>query len=196
MALSRPLKADDGTTFVYQVVAAQPAHRPANLDAVREQVAADVRRVQSIDAAKAAAERLLAAAREQGLAAAASAAGKELVNVGPVSQWTAMQDLPGYALPQEARAPFADGAFRLLSSTTTAPSGNPVGLIPLPAANKVAVVQVAQATAEPLGDFGYRFDLRLAQQLEQSEQQSLQQDWFNWEAVTARTDFRDEDGPQ
>ncbi|HLL89751.1 MAG TPA: hypothetical protein VK324_10630, partial [Tepidisphaeraceae bacterium] len=192
LQLSRPLKAGDGTTYLFQVVAAEASHKPASLDAVRDQVAADVRRTEPFDAAKAAAEQLLASAKTTGLADAARAAGKQVLNIGPLSQRTAFADVPNYSLAPDARAALVDGALKLLSFPTTAPSGHPVGTIMLPAANKVLVAQVVSARPESIGTDEYRAGLFVTNQLEQAEQQALQQEWFAWPNVTARAQYRED----
>ena len=66
----RPVVDHEGNAYVFRTIAVQPAHAPASLDEVREQVIADLRRVRAGEQARARAEQLAERAKAVGLKAA------------------------------------------------------------------------------------------------------------------------------
>lgn len=69
--VSQPMRSTDGSRQLFRLVAAEPDHAPANLDAVRDKVVADARRLAAFERLKAQADDWRQKAVEQGLDALA-----------------------------------------------------------------------------------------------------------------------------
>jgi hypothetical protein len=115
MEPSQVLDDVDGGFAQFRVTAAEPARRPTSIDEVAEAVRRDVRIALAMDAATAAAQKLIDSAGEGGLSAAAQSAGRKLVDLDEVRFGAPIlsTDLP--AITPAGVAQFQRVAFDLLA---------------------------------------------------------------------------------
>lgn len=184
--------------YFFAVTAADPSHPPATMGAVAERVERDYRAAAAYEQALAAARKLLDAAQSSNLTDAAKAAGRETVS----ATYRAVPDFmtgrtrmePTYTLNDPAaRAEFAAQSEALLGrASTTQP--HPVSLIELPTEGKVLVAELADVTAQwGPAEYAILREAR-AQQLRADAARRLIAAYFSRPAVTARMDFRWEEG--
>jgi len=124
-SLWQPLPAAEDVGGKKQVIArataAEPAHAPAKLDDVREQVVADVKKAKAYQLAKAAAEKALASVQSgQWLQSVANELNKPMITTGafraPGGESPMFGDsVPNYPLGTQSTRPFKRAAFALLS---------------------------------------------------------------------------------
>lgn len=140
----------DGNVYVFQLRGATAAHPPADLAAVKDKVEADLRTKLAFEAALAAATKLEAAARPEGLEAAAKSAGKDVFTTpeflnrpDPENRFNMPPDvvLPHVDLPMAAREKLVRQAFELLDKATP-DKPNPTTVAPLETAGRVVVAEL------------------------------------------------------
>ena len=183
---TRPLHDSVDGVYIARVSAAEPSHKPAALTEVEEQVRADVISAQAYELAKAEANKMLEQARAKGLEAASG--GKGVVNVGPLTRRQG-QVVPALTLTGDAATRFVDGAFKLLSTPTSRPSGKPVNLVEMPQAGRLFVAQLGNVDAMWNERTRPMAEAQIRQMVEQGLAARFGEDWFNYNAVTARTGF-------
>ncbi len=83
---SEPLRAFDGSYFVFRLVDVQPSRAPGSLDEVRAEVADDWRRLRAFERLESELPQLVQAARERGLETLNSELDAPMLGVGPVSR--------------------------------------------------------------------------------------------------------------
>jgi len=94
MEMSEPFRGPEGEWYAFRVTEASPSHQPASLDEVRDEVLADVRRMETFEIARREGKELFEAAAAKGLLAAARAAGATLVVSGEFSRRGPIPEAP------------------------------------------------------------------------------------------------------
>jgi hypothetical protein len=192
------------TTFedvhVFRITAAEPNHAPASLAEVRTEVFNDVLLQNASDTAHAVANKLVDTAKSSTLAAVAPAQGRTVIAVGPASLSDPYTPVPGLTLTPQDQFVFLARLRDLLSSPTRDAQGRPIGLIALPSARKVLVVNVTSTPQDPTSIIGTAtgpggtFSRDLALSIYGANQMSaavnLQRDWFSFEGVSKRIDYK------
>lgn len=193
---SHPLRDFDGNLYVFQVRQATPARAPADMEAVKEKVEADLRRKLAFEAASEAARKLHAAAATDGLAAAAKAAGKDVFTSpafpNPASQFadpTPVDLLPGVDLPRMAYNQLVKQGFGLLERATP-DKPHPREVISLPAAGRVVAAELGEV--ERLWDDAFAEIARqqFGQSIAARRAAPLLEEYFRPEAVKQRLAYR------
>ncbi|HVT87335.1 MAG TPA: hypothetical protein VHD56_00650 [Tepidisphaeraceae bacterium] len=188
---SRPVTDDDQNIFIFRITAADPAHQPAKIDEVKDQIEQDWKRATAFDLAKQDATKLLDAARGPGLDVAAG--GDKLITTGFYSVNT-MIPIDNYKLSTESQGKFARSTYELMAVLSKKDGTRPITLVELPADMKVAVAEliaiqsnVSDASAGILGPL-------LSQQVQQQFVGQLAQNWFNYGSLVNRIGYKDESG--
>lgn len=191
MEPTRPLNDSANNVYIARVSAAEPSHKPATLTEVENQVRADVIARQAFELAKADANALLAKARENGLETASG--GKGLVSAGPLTRRQG-QVVPTLTLTGDAATRFVDGAFKLLSTPTSRPTGKPVRLVEMPQDGRVFVAELGNVDAMWNERTRPMAEAQIRQMVEQELATLFGEEWFDYQAVTTRLSFKaDED---
>lgn len=197
MALNQPSKpVEDGAdnVYIYQVTAADPAHKPASIDEVRDQVAKDFVKAQAMDQAKKQADQLLAAAQKSGLKPAAEAINQKVILTGSYPR-SANVPISDYPLAARAQAEFVNKTYSLIGKIKDPSATKPVTLVELPSEEKIAVAELVAVDSALPADSMEMFDSFVASQMMQQYQQIIAQDWFQHEAILTRTKFEPINGP-
>ncbi|WP_428939233.1 hypothetical protein [Fontivita pretiosa] len=197
---SKPLPDDAGNVYIFRLTDAVPAQRPGSIEPVREQVVADWKKARAFEAARAAAQQLLEAARQHAAGLAAAAVDRKLITTGAFSL---NEPVPNYPLSSRSQAKLGLEAHALLgaiarAASTTAPATQPLqrpmGLVELPADGKVAVIELVEVRSDLKPEIAELARLRAASGLRQAYQQLMLSDWFTYEAVAARLGYIDHTG--
>ena len=197
MEMSRPIwtSLDSGDAYFYRITEAQPAHEPATLDEVKDQVTSDWKRAQAFELAKADAKTLLETANTQGLDAAAAGAGKKVITTGAFAV-TAGSSPPQYTVSSRAQS-YLNRAVRELVGALAANKADsskrpPVRVIELPPDAKVAVgelIRVESILNSPrMVQAGVDF---YTQRWMAEARQQLAPAWFDYNAVVDRVGYQD-----
>ena len=189
---SQPVEDADGNVYLFRLTDAQPAHAPANLAEVREQVEQDVRTARAYEKAVEDAKKLLEAAKKGGLAQAAATAGKKVITTGTISHGfygMGPTTIPNYPTSPESRMMLA-GQGSLLLSEATPDAPHPVAMVPLPEDRKVVVAELGNITNRLPEDQAYLTRIGVAHQMEFQQAQDLAAEWFTAPAVKARMQYR------
>src|SRR5437762_3954727 len=135
---SRPVEDFSGSTFIFRITAADPAHKPADSRDVLQKIEDDLRTQAAYELAKADATMLLGAAKSSTLRSAATSAGKNVTDSGYIrAEGQLPSDLPVSSLSQQT---FVDEAYTLLSNAAT--NEPTITLIGLPRDYKIFVAQL------------------------------------------------------
>ena len=189
---SQPVEDISGNVYLFRLTDAQPAHAPQSLAEVREQVEADYRAGQAYDRAVEAARQLAEAAKKQGLAQAAAAAGLKVITTGTIGRGMfglPPTTIPSYpTTPESRQAIVTEAADLLAQATPDAP--HPVGVVELPEDRKVVVAELGAVTSRLPADQAYLTRLGVAHQMEFQEAQNLAAEWFTEAAIKARLNYR------
>jgi len=197
LALYEPspvLKDFNNSAYVFRVTAVRPAGRPESLADVAQRVELDWREAAAYEAAKAAAQKALDAARDTSLISASGALKLNVVTTDALNSQGFGPPISALSLEGENRAAFVREAFKLLrAAPTTQPKANnpkPVSMIELPTARQVMVVELEEVL--PLYEAGVQSAQlsAMAIQLQMQISQQLQLDWYNFDSVKARTGFK------
>ena len=160
---SEPLQDFDGNAYLFRLTAAEPAHAPASLDDVREEVVRDAKTVAAFEALRDTAAAWRQRVIDDGLDAAAGSAEAVVRSVGPFQREAGLAgEVPEVEGIGRSKA-FIEAAFGLVE-------GVPVDadVSELPLEERVAVVPVPGRTAlavfvlesyEPLTRSGFRQQL-------------------------------------
>jgi hypothetical protein len=190
---SRPMYDTERNVYIFRITGAEPAHRPATLDEVKEQVAFDFRRAAAMELAKADAQGLVDQARTSGLKPAAEQAGLKLHMTGAYSSLSAAP-IKDYPVTSKSQRTFTEKTFALMGlidSAATQPSTRPVGLVELPADGKVAVAELIAIESRISPESSDLIHAIFGQRLMQSYAQAIAGEWFNLDSLAQRVGFTD-----
>ncbi len=189
----------DGNIYVFQLRDATAAHAPADLNAVKDKVEADLRTKLAFDAAVAAAGKLKEAAGPASavqLSAASKAAGKDTFTTPGYFDRQGNDNtepaplLPGVDLSIPARQQLVTQSFELLAQATP-DKPHPTSVIALPAAGRVVVAQLADVERVWKDDQQDLWEFEVARSLTRQRAERLLADYFSFDAVKRRLDLRD-----
>ncbi len=160
---SEPLQDFDGNSYLFRLTAAEPAHPPASLEAVRDQVVRDARTVAAYDALIQTADAWRQRVIENGLDAAAGSVDAPVQDVPPFQREAGLAggvpDVPGVGRSK----PFVDAAFALVdglpfdTDVASLPVDQRLAVVPVPGRTALAVFLLGGYT--PLTQEGYRRQL-------------------------------------
>jgi hypothetical protein len=195
---SRRFRDPAGNVYIAQLQNAEPAHPPANLDAVKEKVTADVRTRAAFDAAVAAAKKVYEQAAASGLEAAVKAAGKDLFTTpGYIDRQGNVDNLPvplipNVELPEASRQKLGTQAFDLLTQATPE-KPHPAKLVELPAAGRVVIAElrdIERAWPDEQEDY---LKYQVSQRLMMQRAERILSEYFRADAVKRRLEYRGRD---
>ena len=204
---SRPFRDFDGNVYVFQLREATPSRPPADMGAVKDKVEADLRTALGFEAATAAAKKLHAAPGR--LAAAAGEAGKDVFTTpqffnrqgsvvdpraaaaaDPAAQVPQPVDLlPGVSLPAAARDQLVEAAFELLERGTP-DKRHPREVVPLPAAGRVVVAELADVERQWQDKDDDLLRQQVARELAAGRASRVLEEYFKPDAVRQRLAYR------
>jgi hypothetical protein len=185
---SQPMTDANNSVYIARVTAAEPAHAPPSLSDVQAQVTEDVKKLEAFKLAEADAQKLLDAARHEGLESAGAQQKHPAVTVGPLTNRP--QPVPTLNLSDASAAQFTNDAFKLLSTPTSRPSGEPVRMIPLQKDGRIFVAELGNVQAmwneKSLPIEQAQLHIQMGNQFAQE----LSRDWFDFGAVKTRTQWQ------
>jgi hypothetical protein len=187
---SSPLRDFNDNLYLFRITAAQVNHTPTSMDEVLPQLLIDVQKQRATDTATQQAKLLLDTAVKDGFAAAAHAAGKSVLPVGPIDlQTAAYGSIPGFEVAPADRLPFLRGLGNLLSSPMRDSQNHPLGTILLPNSEQVLAVNI---TAAPIQtsfnrEFTDELSVRVISTIDMAS--AIQRAWFSFEGVSKRVDY-------
>lgn len=175
--------------YVFRLTAAEPPHAPPDVAPLLAQLTADWRQARAYELAKQAAQKLADSAKSAGLAQAARTAGLQVISTGQFSPRNPRM-IPGYTLTDAAaQQDLGQAAQKLLKDASQA-DPHPASLVELPAVRRVAVAELAAAQLE-LPEWFAQIEIVNGQR--QTNMQKLAQDWFGYDAVVSRLDYKSEE---
>lgn len=187
---SRVIRALDGTAYIARVLEAEPSHPPRTLEEVRAQVEKDVRTKLAFGKAVEAAEKIVAAAREQGGLDKAPGAGVVLAT----KHFNATATDIGIEGTEEWEEDLVPEAFNLLRDLKSVDQLPVYAVLKLQRANKVVAAQLVDVKTERNTAVDAFLRLGAQRELERSLLQDLSADeWFSVEAVQRRVGFKPEE---
>ncbi len=189
MQPSSPLRDTVGNIYVIRITDADPSHAPATLAEVQDRVRDDRVAAEAYQLARSPADKLLGETKVNGLKSAAAQSALPVITTGVFTNRPNAQ-IGNYLLPEDAKAQFMEGAFKLLSTPLAHPGGQPVRVVEMPSAGKLAVTELA--TLEPLWNqqTQHAFADQAASQLAQEQVHLFMQSWFDWNSTVARLQYR------
>jgi hypothetical protein len=171
-------------TYVFRLTAAEPAHALADRTSIAKQVEQDWKAAQAYDRAKLAAQKLLDAAKTDGLSQAAQLGGHNVIST---DLFAPGGEIPGYPLTDPvANRQFSLAAIELIKSETPTEK-HPERLVELPNIRRVVVTELA---ATELDVPEWYAQLVVSQSQRETQVESLAQHWFDYDAVVARLDYK------
>jgi len=185
---SRPLRDSANNVYVFRLTAARPAHAPATPAEVDEPLRRDVIAAAAYEQAKADATALVDTARQSRLKAAAQGAQKNVLTVGPFPT-DVRGAMPGLQLKDAANAAFAQGAFKLITMSTTRGGGKPVALIELPREGTLYVAELLDVAARPQMAMMGSLEAEVERGVLQELQQYFQAEWFDFDNARRRLNY-------
>lgn len=200
MEPSQVLTAVGGGIVQFRLTAAEPSHKPASLDEVREQVTADVKLKQGFDAARAAAQTLVEAANgntaggKVAFDQAAIAAGKPVLAAADVrlNAPIVIPNLPGPSLTPFGQRELALQAFDLLAQPGEETAGRPArSVIELHRDGLALAAELTGVEGSLPAELLPMADAQLTQQLTAQMMQPLAMGWFSYPNVAKRVGFND-----
>lgn len=191
---SRPIQDESRNTYVFRIAAADPSHKPATIDEVKDQVVFDWKRAQAFGMAKAEAAKVLEAARSDGLSAAAGRMNLKLITTGEFSKLPSVP-IENYSLSTRAQTSFVQQTYSLLGQLNKPQAGQkPVTLVEMPADGKVAVAELIAVDSTLTPDRMEMLSSFFSEQMMREYQQLLARDWFKLDSVAERLGYVDETG--
>jgi hypothetical protein len=175
-------------SYFFRLTAAQPPHAPPELAPIARQVEADWKLSQAYDQAMQAAQKAYALAKSVGISQAARTAGQQVIST-PLFQPSRAREIPDYPLDNPAAQQAALKAASDLLAQATPSDKHPDALVPLPTALRAAVFELAAAQL-PEAEWVVQYGVTQNQQMEEVEH--LAQDWFNYDRIVARTNYKPE----
>jgi hypothetical protein len=183
-----------GNVYIAQLRDAKPAHPPADLNAVKDKVDADLRTKLAYDAALAAAKKLHDAAGAKGLAEAAKAANKDVFespaffdNRGNADASPAVL-IPHVNLAPSARQTMVAGAFELLAKASPE-KPHPTSLIEMPAAGRIVVAELGDVERIWPDDQQQLAELDAARELTIRRAPQVMSQYFSFDALKQRLQY-------
>jgi hypothetical protein len=178
---------ENGSTYVARLSEADPSHKPATFVEVEQAVRDDVISAAAYDLAKADAEKLLDAARQKGLTTA-DAAPRPILPVGPLTN-RAEQAVPVLNLTGPAAIDFLRGAFALITTPTSRPSGQPVALIEIPRDGRAIVTELAKVQAS-WTQKSLPFEVAQVHAMASDRlKQDFARNWFDFDSLATRLKY-------
>jgi len=197
--------------YVFRDIQVAPAGPPASLDAVAEDVRADLIEIRAYEMASKYAERLAERAREIGLTEAVAEAAelKDVLRPQPLAGPTEADEPPtedylkalgptkpsgrftrSSAFTREVGSSqkLPEAVFALTTQPASAPAGPRIALVGVANQHKWVVAQLDEVRPIYEGDFAKRAQ-SLAQQALQRDGQAFQMSWFGSDKIRARTRF-------
>jgi hypothetical protein len=191
---SRMLPDYEGNRYFFRLIDTEKAHSAGSLEEVATKVEQDVRLKAAYAMAQDAAKKIYESAKSSGsLQSAANEAGRKMVSTGQFRRSVeAVLEFP-VGLSAESRTRFIEEAFSLLN-VATAESPHPAKLVELPRAARVTVVELDQVTAPWTADQVSLYQYIAHQQLGYGPaRRLLQEQWYSYDNVVARTQFEPSD---
>lgn len=193
---SQAMKDLQGNTYFFMLTGAEKAHPPTTMADVAQRVESDYRTAAAFERAKAAAQKLLDAAKKSGnLADAAKAENKPVIteNFALTMLIGQGRDLvPDYPLSDETAREQMGVQARQLVAQATPQNKNPVSLITLPTAGKVFVAQLADLNAHWTAAEYAQIRTISAEQARSNAAHQLLSQYFSRTAVEARMNYQEE----
>jgi hypothetical protein len=178
-------------TYVFRLTAAQAAHAPEDMTPLIPQLGADLRVAQTYDLAKQAAQKLFDSAKTLGLAQATRTGGQKVITTGQFSPRVGARMIPNYPLTDStAQADLGAAAQKLLAEATSA-DPRPDALAELPSIRRVLVIELAGAQL-PFEIPLWEAQAETVREQREAATQSLTGDYFAYDAVVARTQYKAE----
>lgn len=186
---SVPLTDAQENAFLFRLTAAELPHAPADMAPIAKQVGDDWKLAQAYDQAMQAAQKALASAKASGLAQSARTAGQNVFST-PLFEPEQTQEIPGYpGLPPAAVHELLTTAADLVTQATPSDK-HPDTLVALPAAQRVVVIEL---DGVQLTDPTWLAQLRATSEQQLADIQRLAVDWFDYDHVVSRTDYKAEE---
>ena len=182
----------NGNLYFFRLTDAQAARAPTDLAEVRDKVVADLTASRGYAKVRDEAQKLLEAAKKDGLPAAAAAAKREVIPTGSFDRGMygfGPTTIPNYPVDFTVRQRLVQDAFDLLSKATP-DAPHPVAMIDLPTERKVLVAELRDVTSRAQGDREFANRLFLHRQVAFNEAQELAMDWFSARSVKSRLGYR------
>jgi hypothetical protein len=189
---SQPLTDAKDSTYVFRLTAAEPAHAPASINDVLAQVTKDWKTAQAYELARQAAEKAFGSAKTLGLSQVAQNNGALMVSTAQFAPRSG-RPIPNYPLTDAAAQARLDEAAQKLLEQATPDDPRPDTLVELPSARRVVVAELAGAQLE-LPEWFAQYEV--VQMQRQQAVQKLAADWFNYDAVVSRMNYKPEEKPQ
>ena len=188
---SVPLSDESGTTYFFRIRQRIAAHRPASLADVASTVEANWRLSKAFDDCRTQADKLLAAAKDSSLTAAAHAANLDIDYPSPfaLSGPTATGPIKGLPLTGDSVDVFRQGCQSLLSDA--AEHKPAVTSVESPLDGKILVAELSGVSPEwPPSQRGMA-EAEVAAELRYKLARPLQTSWFKLADVTQRIGYKD-----
>jgi hypothetical protein len=189
---SQPLTDAKDNAYIFRLTAAEPAHAPADVNSVLARVTQDWKTTQAYELAKQAAQKIFQSAKTLGLNQVAQTAGVPVVSTGQFAPRSG-RPIPSYPLTDSAAQTKLDDAAQKLLEQATPDDPRPDTLVELPSAQRVVVAELAGAQLE-LPEWFAQYEVIQSQR--QQAVQRLATDWFNYDAVVSRMNYKPEEKPQ
>jgi hypothetical protein len=137
---------------------------------------------------------MLEQAKTTTLQSTARAAGRTVINAGPIRLPPPNQiffaPIEGYDPGFESQDRFMRDVFGLLNSETHDSSGVPVGVVEMPESGKVAVVTITEGTTPFPVDRADIVRSAIANSVRHDAETTLQTDWFSYTNVAKRIGYK------
>lgn len=187
---SQVLSDSNGSSYIFRRTKVDPSHVPGRLSEVAQQVEEDWKKQQAFELASRAAEQFVEAARSSGLAEAAKARKKPVVDVGYVGGTSIAM---GLHLTDAGNDAFRQDAPQTLLAMVSEQQRNPIAAIAVHQDARVIVARVedirrAWSETEELRISGY-----LQQQLADELARPLAKEWFSYATTAARMNWEPEE---
>ena len=192
---SPPLADALGNVYMLRVTDAQRARAPDAIVEVLDQVRQDLLTAQAYALAKADAQKLLNTSKVGGLRSAAQASGLSVITTGTFLN-RPTEPIAGYALSGPAKTQFLNEAYKLLSTSPAHPGAQPIRLIELPQIAKLDVAELASVSPMWSADRAHLAAEDAANAAASEQIAQFMRDWFDYNAVVARLDYKPTEGMQ
>lgn len=179
-----------GNAFVFRIVAADPSHKPASIDEVKDRVEKDFRAQQALNLAKDAATKIKDLIPDKGFDAAALATNKRASETGYLSGLTGWSD-PSLTLTDPSRALLQLASLDLLAQVKAAPDKPATAIAALPEDGKVVLATLLNT--RPLGNevLVHGMQQQNILQTQQRQMQAMYSQWFAYDEIKKRLGFTD-----
>ncbi|HEY8667633.1 MAG TPA: hypothetical protein VIL86_13275, partial [Tepidisphaeraceae bacterium] len=197
---SAPLTDKDNNIYIFRLTDLEPSHAPATIAEVQNQVEQDVKKRLGFEKAKEAAAKLEDSAKKLGsLQAAANAEGgqgeREKMLTTNAFRADAEAKIDNVDVTGPSKLLFISEAFKLLEVASKS-NPHPIRTIGLPEAGKAMVVELDAVTTLFTDETRPFVNMRIDEQLSQMMRTSLQGDWFTYDSVVTRLNYRPAQPPK